>query len=47
MSRNISEDWLGSLPSQFRPERIVKENLNFYEIDDESELLQMPSCSVG
>ena len=41
MSRNISEDWLGSLPSQFRPERIV------YEIDDESELLQMPSCSVG
>ena len=47
MSRTISEDWLASLPSQFRPERIVKEELCFFECDSYNEIAGLPSCSVG
>lgn len=47
MSRTISEEWLSSLPSQFRPERIVKEELCFFECDSYDEVIRLQSCSVG
>ena len=47
MARAISEDWLSSLPSQFRPERVVKENQCFFEVDSYAELSLLPSCIIG
>ena len=47
MDRTISEEWLASLPSQFRPERIIREELCFFEVDSFSELSSLPKCCVG
>ena len=47
MSKSISDEWFSTLPEQFRPERIVKEELSFYEVDTVGEMKDIPSCTIG
>lgn len=47
MAKTISDEWLASMPSQFHPERIVQEDLAFYEVDSTDELREIPACSMG
>ena len=47
MSKTISSEWFSSLPSQFRPEKIIKEELCMFECDSHAEIARLPKCSAG
>lgn len=47
MSKEIADNWLNSLPSQFRQEHLEVKQLSFYEVDSVAELNSLPNLCPG
>lgn len=41
-SSELKTVWMNTLPSQFRPERIIKQDLSFYIVDEVADLEGLP-----
>ena len=47
MASKTSENWMHSLPGQFRQERLKTMMMGFYEVEEFADLNSLPDCCTG